>query len=148
MKVILKEDIDNLGSRGDVVDVKDGYARNYLIPRAYAMRFTPGAEKVLTQERRKYDARQVKEREEAEAIAEVINGIDLTISKRVGESETLYGSVTTTDLCEMLAAKGMQLDRRKIALNAPIKKLGDYEIPVKLHREVDAAFQVHVIKEE
>ena len=148
MKIILKEDVDQLGTRGQVVTVKDGYARNYLIPQSLAMRYTAGAEKILNQEKRKYDTRQTKDREEAEALAEVISALDFTIAKRVGDQETLYGSVTQSDLVEMLEKKGVTVEKKRVVLEAPIKKLGDYEIPVKLHKDVPVAFQLHIVKEE
>ena len=148
MKIILKEDVDQLGTRGQVVAVKDGYARNYLIPQALAMRYTEGVEKILNQEKRKYDSKQTKDREEAEALAAVISALDFTVAKRVGDQDTLYGSVTQTDLVEMLEAKGVTVEKKRVALEAPIKKLGDYEIPVKLHKGVPAAFQLHVVKED
>jgi len=148
MKIILKEAVDNLGDRGSVVSVKDGYARNYLLPKGLAMRFTPGAQKVLGQERRMYDLRQLKAKEEAQAFAEKITAIDLTVAKRAGDQEVLYGSVTPTDIAEMLAAKGIAVEKRKIVLREPIKKLGDYEIKIKLHHEVSPSVRLHVIKEE
>lgn len=148
MKIILKEDVDSLGARGSIVTVKDGYARNYLIPRSLAMRFTRGADKVLAQEKRRYEVRQVHEKDEALALAEKIQALELTLARRVGDQETLYGSVTTTDVAELIEAKGFKVDKRKILMHTPIKKLGDYEIPIRLHREVTPALRVHVVKEE
>ncbi len=148
MKIILKEAVDNLGDRGSVVSVKDGYARNYLLPKGLAMRFTPGAQKVLGQERRMYDLRQLKAKEEAQAFADRITAVDLTVAKRAGDQEVLYGSVTPTDIAEMLAAKGIAVEKRKIVLREPIKKLGDYEIQIRLHHEVSPSVRLHVIKEE
>jgi len=148
MKIILKEAVDNLGDRGSVVSVKDGYARNYLLPKGLAMRFTPGAQKVLGQERRMYDLRQLKAKEEAQAFADKITAVDLTVAKRAGDQEVLYGSVTPTDIAEMLAAKGIAVEKRKIVLREPIKKLGDYEIQIRLHHEVSPSVRLHVIKEE
>ena len=148
MKIILKETVENLGERGSVVSVKDGYARNYLLPKGLAMRFTPGAQKVLEQERRMYDLRQLKAKEEAQAFAEKITAVELTVAKRAGDQEVLYGSVTPTDIAEMLAAKGIAVEKRKIVLREPIKKLGDYEIQIRLHHEVSPSVRLHVIKEE
>jgi large subunit ribosomal protein L9 len=148
MKIILKETVENLGERGSVVSVKDGYARNYLLPKGLAMRFTPGAQKVLEQERRMYDLRQLKAKEEAQAFAEKITAIELTVAKRAGDQEVLYGSVTPTDIAEMLAAKGIAVEKRKIVLREPIKKLGDYAIQIRLHHEVSPSVRLHVIKEE
>jgi large subunit ribosomal protein L9 len=148
MKIILKEDVDSLGTRGSIVTVKDGYARNYLIPRSLAMRFTRGADKILAQEKRRYEVRQVHEKDEALALAEKIQALELTLARRVGDQETLYGSVTTTDVAELIEEKGFKVDKRKILMHTPIKKLGDYEIPIRLHREVTPALRVHVVKEE
>ena len=148
MKIILKEDVDNLGARGTVVTVKDGYARNYLIPRSLAMRFTAGAEKVLAQEKRKYQVRQSREREEALELAEKIQALEFTLPRRVGDQETLYGSVTTTDVSDLLDGAGHKVDKRKILLSAPIKKLGDYEVPIRLHKEVSPLLRLHVVKED
>ncbi len=148
MKVILKENLDNLGQRGSVVNVKDGYARNYLLPKGLAMRYTPGAVKVLEQERRMYETRQLKEKEEAAALAEKIQAVELTVLKRAGDQDVLYGSVTPTDVADLLREKGFTVDKRKILLHEPIKKLGEYEIPVRLHHEVTPKVRLHVIKEE
>ena len=148
MKIILKEDVDNLGARGSIVTVKDGYARNYLIPKAIAMKFSQGAEKVLAQEKRKYQTKQVREKDAALELAEKISALEFTLAKRVGDQDNLYGSVTPSDVCELLESKGFKMDKRKVLLHAPIKKLGDYDIPVKLHKEVSPSFKLHVIKEE
>lgn len=148
MKIILKEDIDNLGARGKVVTVKDGYARNYLLPRGLAMKFTPGAEKVIAQERRTFEVRQVKERETAQALADQLSGLELSISKRSGDQDVLYGSVTTSDVAELIKAKGFIVDKRRILLHEPIKKLGEYEVPLRLHKDVTPAVKVIVVKEE
>ncbi|MEW5765623.1 MAG: 50S ribosomal protein L9 [Acidobacteriota bacterium] len=148
MKVILKENLDNLGQRGAVVNVKDGYARNYLLPKGLAMRYTPGAVKVLEQERRMYETRQLKEKEEAVALAEKMQAVELTVLKRAGDQDVLYGSVTPTDVADLLREKGFTVDKRKILLHEPIKKLGEYEIPVRLHHEVAPKVRLHVIKEE
>ena len=148
MKVILKEDVDNLGARGKVVNVKDGYARNYLLPRGLAMMHTAGAGKLLAQEHRMYEVRQVKAKEEAEQLAERILAVELTVAKRAGDQDVLYGSVTPTDIADLLEAKGFAIDKRKILLREPVKKLGDYEVQLRLHREVLPAVKLHVVKEE
>lgn len=148
MKVILREDVDNLGARGKVVSVKDGYARNFLIPRGLAMRFTAGAQKVLDQERRTFEVRTVKAREEAEAVAEKLTALELTVAKRAGDQDVLYGSVTPTDISDLIEEKGVVVDRRRIVLHEPIKKLGDYEIPIRLHKDVVPHVKLHVVKEE
>ncbi len=148
MKVILKENVEHLGNRGAIVNVKDGYARNYLLPKGIAMRYTPGAQKVLQQERRMYEAKQLKAKEEAAELAEKISSLDISISRRAGDQDVLYGSVTVSDLAELIKDKGIVVDKRKILLHEPIKKLGDYEIGVKLHQEVVPMVHLHVIKEE
>ncbi len=148
MKVILKENVEHLGNRGAIVNVKDGYARNYLLPKGIAMRYTPGAQKVLQQERRMYEANQLKAKEEAAELAEKISSLDISISRRAGDQDVLYGSVTVSDLADLIKAKGIVVDKRKILMHEPIKKLGDYEIGVKLHQEVVPMVHIHVIKEE
>ena len=148
MKIILKEEVENLGARGAVVTVKDGYARNYLLPKGLAMRFTPGAQKVLEQERRMYDLRQLKAKEEAQALADKLSAVELSVAKSAGDQEVLYGSVTPTDIADMLEAKGFRIEKRKIVLREPIKKLGDYEVHVRLHPEVVPVVHLHVVKEE
>jgi large subunit ribosomal protein L9 len=148
MKIILKEDVENLGKRGAVVTVKDGYARNYLLPKGMAMRFTPGAVKVLEQERRMYEARQLKAKEDAQAIAEKLEALELSVLQRAGDQDVLYGSVTPTDVADLLKEKGFTVDKRKIVLHEPIKKLGEYEIPIRLHPEVAPKVKLVVQKEE
>ncbi|MGC8762869.1 MAG: 50S ribosomal protein L9 [Acidobacteriota bacterium] len=148
MKIILKEDVENLGKRGAVVTVKDGYARNYLLPKGMAMRFTPGAVKVLEQERRMYEARQLKAKEDAQAVAEKLEALELSVLKRAGDQDVLYGSVTPTDVADLLKEKGFTVDKRKIVLHEPIKKLGEYEIPIRLHPEVAPKVKLVVRKEE
>ena len=128
MEVILREHVDNLGRRGEIVKVADGYARNYLLPRKLALLVTDGNKKQIERERAKFEAKEAEER-------------------KVGETEALYGSVTTADIAEALAAKGFDIDRRKLQLAEPIKKIGDVEIPIKLHREVNAIVKVHVVAE-
>ena len=144
MEVILREDIEKLGNRGQVVKVATGYARNYLLPKGLAMRFTPGAQKVLEQERRMYDLRQLKAKEEAQALADKLSSVELSVAKRAGDQEVLYGSVTPTDIADMLEAKGFRIEKRKIVLREPIKKLGDYEVHVRLHPEVSAPVDIEI----
>jgi len=148
MKIILKEDVDNLGGRGKVVTVKDGYARNFLVPRGLAMRYTPGAQKVIEQERRTFEVKQTKARDEAEALAAKIGAVEVSVTKRAGDQDVLYGSVTPTDIADLLKAQGVIVDRRRIVLREPIKKLGDYEVPLRLHKDVTPLIKLHVVKEE
>jgi large subunit ribosomal protein L9 len=148
MKVILKEDVESLGARGAVVNVKDGFARNYLLPKGIAMRFTAGAQKVLEQERRMYELRQLKAKEEAMAVAEKLSAVELKVSKRAGDQDVLYGSVTPTDIADLFKQAGFVLDKRKIVLHEPIKKLGEFEVTIRLHHEVAPKVRLHVLKEE
>ena len=148
MEVILREHVDNLGRRGEVVKVADGYARNYLLPRKLALVATAGNKQRIERERHKFEAREAEELKVAQAIADRLAGLQVAIARKVGETEALYGSVTTSDIAEALAAKGFEVDRRKISLQEPIKKLGEFDVPIKLHREVTAIVKVHVVAED
>lgn len=148
MKIILKDAVENIGPRGTVAEVKDGYARNYLIPKGLAMKYTEGAKKVLEQEHRMYETKQLKAKEEALAVSEKLETLELTIMKRAGEQDVLYGSVTPTDISDLLEQKGFKVDKRKILIAEPIRKLGDFEIKVRLHQEVIPTIKLKVIKEE
>jgi large subunit ribosomal protein L9 len=147
MEVILREHVDNLGRRGEVVKVASGYARNYLLPRKLALLATEGNKKQIEREKVKFDAREAEEQKVAQALAERIATMDVEISRKVGETDALYGSVTSSDIAEALAKKGLELDRRKLVLQEPIKKLGEFSIPVKLHREVTAQIKLRVVAE-
>src|SRR3954451_22688558 len=147
MEVILREHVDNLGRRGELVKVADGYARNYLLPRKLALLATAGNKKVIEREKVKFDAKEAEEQGVAQAIADRLASVEIEISRRVGETDALFGSVTNGDIAESLAAKGFDIDRRKIQLHEPIKKLGDYTVPVKLHREVTVPLKVKVSAE-
>src|SRR6201999_3746087 len=136
MEVILREHVDNLGRRGDLVKVADGYARNYLLPRKMALLATEGNKKVIEREKVKFDAKEAEEQKVAQAVADRLGSVEIEIARKVGETDALFGSVTNADIAEALAAKGFDIDRRKIQLHEPIKKLGDYTVPVKLHRDV------------
>ena len=147
MEVILREHVDHLGRRGEVVKVADGYARNYLLPRKLALMATDGNRKQIEREREKFDAKDAEEKKVAEALGERMGGVQIVITRKVGETEALYGSVTSADVAEALAAKGFDIDRRKVQLAEPIKKLGDFEVPVKLQRDVVASVKVKVAAE-
>jgi large subunit ribosomal protein L9 len=147
MEVILRDHVDNLGKRGEIVKVADGYARNFLLPRKLALPATDANRKWVERERKIAEARDLEERGAAEAIATRLNALELTISRKTGENDQLYGSVTNGDIAELLAAKGFDIDRRKILLPDPIKALGENTVPVKLHREVTANVRVTVAKE-
>ena len=147
MEVILREHVDNVGRRGEVVKVADGYARNYLLPRKLALLVTEGNRKQIEREREKFEAKESEERKVAEAIAERLTSVEIEIGRKVGETQALYGSVTSGDIAEALNARGFEIDRRKLQLNEPIKKLGEYDVPVKLARDVVARIKVRVIAE-
>jgi large subunit ribosomal protein L9 len=148
MEVILREHVDNLGRRGEIVKVADGFARNYLLPRKLALPATEGNKKWIERERAKFEAREAEERKIADAMAEQIANLELLIARKVGEADALYGSVTAADIASSLASKGLSIERRKVQLPEPIKALGDFEVPVKLHREVVARVKVKVVPEE
>ena len=148
MEVILRDHVEHLGRRGEIVKVADGYARNYLLPRKLALPATDANRKWVERERKITEARDAEERGAAEAIAARLNALELRIERRVGENDQLYGSVTNADIAELLATKGFEIDRRKILLPDPIKALGENTVPVKLHREVSAQLKVTVAKEE
>jgi large subunit ribosomal protein L9 len=147
MEVILREHVDNLGRRGEIVKVADGYARNYLLPRKLALAVTEGNKKQIERERSKFDARESEERNAAEAIAQRMANVQIVISRKVGETEALYGSVTTADIAAALAAHGFDIDRRKIQLKEPIKRLSESDIPIKLHPDVTTTVKVKVVAE-
>ena len=147
MEVILRETVENLGRRGEVVKVAAGYARNYLLPRKLALPATAGNKKHVERERKIVEAREADEKGQAEGIAARLAAIDITIPRRVGDTEALYGSVTSADIADYLRTKGFEIDRRKLILPEPIKTLGEHAVPLKLHREVTAPLKVKVVKE-
>jgi large subunit ribosomal protein L9 len=147
MEVILREHVDNLGRRGEIVKVADGYARNFLLPRKLALLATEGNKKQIEREKVKFDAREAEDRNVAEAMAERLGNADIVIVRRVGETEALYGSVTTADIAEALEAQGFTVDRRKLQLQEPIKKIGEVAVPIRLHRDVTATIKVKVVPE-
>ena len=147
MEVILREHVENLGKRGEIVKVAAGYARNYLLPRNLALLATAGNKKHVERERVKFEAQEVEEQKIAEAQRDRLANVEIVIVRKVGETEALYGSVTTADIAEALAAKGFEIDRRKLQLADPIKKIGEVEVPVKLHRDVVAPLKVKVVAE-
>ena len=148
MKVILMRDLRHTGRRGEVVDVKPGFARNFLFPKGAALEATPGNLKLFEQQKKKIDAHHAKERDEAARVAGQLAEIRVKIAKRVGESETLYGSVTATEIADALAAKGAEVDRRRIDLEGGIKTLGEHPVRIHLHPEVLAEVVVEVVAEE
>jgi large subunit ribosomal protein L9 len=147
MEVILREHVDNLGKRGEIVKVADGYARNFLLPRKLALPATQGNRKHVERERKIVEARESQEKGQAEALAGRLAAVDITIARRVGDTAQLYGSVTAADIVDFLKEKGFEVDRRKLILPEPIKAIGDHDVPLKLHREVTVPLKVHVVKE-
>ena len=147
MEVILRDHVEKLGKRGEIVKVSDGYARNYLLPRKLALPATEGNRKHVERERKIMETREADEKSQAEAIASRLSTVDITIARRVGETEQLYGSVTASDIAEFLKTKGFEIDRRKLILPEPIKTIGEHDVPLKLHREVTAPLKVKVVKE-
>jgi large subunit ribosomal protein L9 len=148
MEVILKEDINNLGHRGDVVKVADGYGRNYLLPQKLALQATAANKAVIEQMKASALRKSAKEKSEAEALVGQLNSLALVFERKVGENDHLFGSVTSADIAQQLEAKGFTIDRRKVQLDEPLKQVGEFHIPVKLHREVTAHVSVTVKGEE
>jgi large subunit ribosomal protein L9 len=147
MEVILQEHVDKLGSRGEVVTVADGYARNYLLPRKLALLATEGNKRQVERARAKFMAKETEERKAAESLAARMAAVEIVIVRKVGETDALYGSVTVADIAEELAAKGFDIDRRKLQLADAIKQAGEVDVVVKLHREVSATVKVRVVAE-
>lgn len=148
MKLILRADIENLGNLGDVVNVKPGYGRNFLLPQGLAMVASEANLKVFEQERRKLQAKMDALRAAAAGLCERLEGLELSIQMRVGENDKLYGSVTSALIAEALLAQGLEVDRRRILLDAPIRALGDYPVRVRLHADVIAHLTVKVVSED
>jgi large subunit ribosomal protein L9 len=147
MKVILTAELPHVGKLGQVVDVANGYGRNYLIPRGFAILATPSNERSLAQQQKARSAREAKNKAEAEALAGQLQALALSIAKKTGEGERLYGSVTSMDIADLLKARGIILDRRRIVLDVPLKTLGAHKVPIRLHPEVVAEVEVAVTKE-
>lgn len=145
MKVILIDEIRGLGTRGDVVQVKDGYARNFLFPKNLAKEATPGNLKAIEQDRKKWAALAAQEKDAAAKLAERVNGTKIEVRKRVGESGTLFGSVTANEIADALHAKGIEVEKRRVELEHPIKSLGTHDVEIRLHRDVTAKVQVEVL---
>lgn len=144
MEVILKEDVDSLGHRGDVVKVANGYGRNYLLPQRLAIEATTGNKAVIVQMKESAIRKAAKEKSAAQQQAEQLNAVELTFERKVGANDVLFGSVTAQDIAAEIAKQGYEIDRRKIALDEPLKQLGEFHVPVKLFREVSAHVKVTV----
>jgi large subunit ribosomal protein L9 len=145
MEVILREHVEHLGRRGDVVKVAAGYARNYLLPRKLALAVTDNNKRQIEREKKLAEARDMEEKSAAEAIASRLTQLDVEIARRVGEHDTLYGSVTSQDIAQALKDKGFDIDKRKITMAEPLKALGETMVPVKIHRDVTAQLRVKVV---
>jgi large subunit ribosomal protein L9 len=148
MEVILREDIEKLGTRGQMVKVAAGYARNFLLPKRLAVAATESNKKIVEQERQAHLRREAKLKSEAEDLSKLLEGVSVTIAQKAGENDQLFGSVTSKDIAEALAAKNFTIDRRKIQLGDPIKQLGEFKVPVRLHADVTVEVTVNVAKEE
>ena len=147
MEVILREDIDKLGQRGQMVKVTAGYARNFLLPRRMAVAATESNKKIVEQERQAHLRRDAKASSEASELGKLMSAVELTITQKAGENDQLFGSVTTSDIAAALERAGYSIDRKKIQLDEPIKQLGEHKIPVKLHKDVTAEITVSVVRE-
>ena len=147
MKVILKQDHHGLGKLGEIVEVKSGYARNFLLPQSIASLATPQSMRIFEQEKKKAELQQLKEKQEAEDLAKKLESVSITATVNVGEDDKVFGSVTAQNISELLEAKGYEFDKRKILLEEPLKALGVYEVGIKLHTSVDAKVKVWVVKE-
>jgi large subunit ribosomal protein L9 len=148
MEVILREDVEKLGTRGQLVKVTSGYARNFLLPKRLAVAATESNKKIVEQERQAHLRREAKVVGEASELAKLMGAVAVTISQKAGENGQLFGSVTSKDIADALEAQGYTIERRKIALAEPIKSLGEFKVPVKLHPEVTVEIAVNVVKEE
>jgi large subunit ribosomal protein L9 len=147
MQVILHEDVEKLGARGQVVDVAEGYARNFLLPRKLAVAATASNMKAVERMRASFAKREATEKGDAQTLAGLLAGVTVRLTRKAGDTEQMFGSVTTADISESLAAQGYTIDKRKIQLDDPIKHIGDFDVPVRLHREVIATLKVIVERE-
>jgi large subunit ribosomal protein L9 len=148
MEVILREDIEKLGTRGQVVNVSPGYARNYLLPKRLAVPATEANKKIIEQERQAHLRREAKLLTDAQELAKMMAGLTVTIAQKAGEHDQLFGSVTAKDIAELLEKANFSIDRKKIALDEPIKQLGEHKVPIRLHRDVTVEITVNVVKED
>lgn len=147
MKIVLREDVDKLGERGQVVNVAAGYARNFLFPKALAFEATAGNMRQIELRKKVWVVREARETEDANNLAARIAEIKLVIAKKVGENDALYGSVTSQEIADLLKAKGVEVDRRKIQMHDPIRSIGTFEVTIKIHRQVGAKVSVQVVPE-
>ena len=148
MEIILREDVEKLGSRGDVVKVASGYARNFLLPKKLAVAATDANKKIVEQEKQAHLRREAKQVGEAQDLAKLMGSVTVSIARKAGENDQLFGSVTAADIADALAAQKYTVERRKIVLDEPIRTLGEHKVTIRLHREVPAEITVNVTKEE
>ena len=148
MKVILRQDMDELGLEGTIINVKEGYARNYLIPKGFALIADQRNIKLIESQKKKIETNRIKAKEDAEKVAKTLEGIVITISHKAGEEDKLYGSVTSMEIAAELEKQGLSVDRKKISLDKPIKSLGEFEVKIKLHPQVTASVKVTVVAGE
>ena len=148
MEVILKEDVAKLGARGEVVDVAEGYGRNYLLPKKLAVEATKANKAVIEQMKASSVRKLVKEKSDAELLAKQFVGVSLHFTRKAGEHDSLFGSVTSSDIAHELEGRGFNIDRRKIELDQPLKSLGEFSVPIKLHKEVTVQIKVTVTKQD
>jgi large subunit ribosomal protein L9 len=147
MEVILREEVEKLGRRGDLVKVASGYARNFLLPKRLAVPATESNKKIVEQEKHAHLRREAKEVSEAQDLAKMMGSVSVTIAQKAGENDHLFGSVTAGDIANALEKQGYNVDRRKVHLDEPIKQLGDFKATVRLHRDVSLEVPVHVVRE-
>ncbi len=147
MEIILRKDVESLGKSGNVLTVKDGYARNFLIPQGFALKSTPGNLKVVEVQKRTQQRRLEKEKRNAEELAKRLSTVSCTVSVQVGENEKMFGSVTASDIAGVLELEGIKLDKKMIELTSPIREIGVFQVPVKLHPGVSVEIKVWVVKE-
>jgi large subunit ribosomal protein L9 len=148
MEIILRTDIEKLGGRGQVVKVADGYARNYLLPQRLAVAASASNKKIVEQERHAHLRREVKVKGDAEDLGKLMTGVSVTIAHKAGELEQLFGSVTSKDIAEALERQNYTIDRKKIHLDEPIRQLGEFKVPLRLHRDVTVEILVQVVREQ
>ena len=147
MKIILRKDFEKLGKAGEIIETKHGYARNYLIPNGIAVAATSANMKIYEQERRAIERKTQQEMEEAQKFAAKLNGLSITATVQVGEEDKVFGAVTSQNIADLLVEKGVEVDRKKINLEEPLKALGVFEVPIKLHSQVEAQIKVWVVRE-
>ena len=147
MKVVLRQDVDNLGDRGQVVNVAPGYARNFLLPKGLALEANPGNLRTLELQRKVWEKREAKEADGAKQLAARLSAVRLSVTKKAGENDALYGSVTSSEIADLLHAQGFEIDRRRIQLREPIRSVGTFKVPIKVHRQVVAEAEIEVVAE-